>query len=85
MHYGHKRRTFFTSARETKVLRDAKTLLFEMLRSSGCRNRKILAAYHNLSILLEQYRYGERKRRLRMGRVRRLFYDLLGGRIFIRK
>ena len=77
MRYHHKRRLLITTHQETRLLNDAKKLLFNMLRCSGCRNKKISAAYQHLSILLEQYRSFERKRLLRMGSVRRLAYRLL--------
>ena len=63
MNYNHKKRLLITTHKETQLLIKAKKLLFEMLRYSGCRNRKISAAYQHLSILLEQYRYHERKAR----------------------
>jgi len=79
MRYHHKRRLLITTHKETRLLNDAKKLLFEMLRCSGCRNNKISAAYQHLSILLEQYRYLERKRLLKMGSVRRFAFRLLSG------
>jgi len=63
MNYNHKKRVLFTTPKETKLLRKAKQLLFEMLLSTGCDNEKISAAYQHLSILLEQYKYRKRKRR----------------------
>ncbi len=61
MNYNHKKRLLITTHKETQLLIKTKKLLFEMLRCSGCRNNKISAAYQHLSILLEQYRYHERK------------------------
>jgi len=63
MNYNHKKRILFTTHKETKLLKNAKQLLFEMLTATGCENKKISAAYQHLSILLEQYKYRKRKRR----------------------
>jgi len=76
MRYNHKKRLIVTSRRETQLLTDAKKLLFEMLRFSGCRSKKISAAYQHLSILLEQYRFRQRKRMSRMGKMRLFIYRL---------
>ena len=62
MNYDHKKRTLFTTHEETQLLQDARKLLFEMFRLTGCRNTKIASAFEHLSILLEQYRYRRRER-----------------------
>ncbi len=72
MYYNHKKRTLYTTSKEMRLLKDAKNLLFEMLRCTGGQNKKISFAYQHLSILLEQYRFRKRKRIKKTGRFRRL-------------
>ena len=64
MNYNHKKRVLITTREETQLLKDAKKLLYEMFKKTGCRNKYISTAYQHLSILLEQYRYHRRKNKL---------------------
>lgn len=69
MRYKHQKRLLITTRRETQLLIAAKKLLFEMLRCQDAGIGRFQTAYQHLSILLEQYRYQERQRISKMGRM----------------
>ena len=69
MFYNTYNKTVFLSREEIKVLEEAKSLLFEMERITGCNHVIISRPYHYLSILVEKFRYSKRRLLTRINRL----------------
>ena len=75
-----KQRVLCTTPKETAVLENARSVLFEMVKATD-GHQLAQNAYQHLSILLARYRFTRKMRVRGMGRVRRFFYDLYHGRV----